>query len=164
LNWVDCTAHALHQALVKKKLSSRELVTAFYERIDSLEEKTKAYHTLTKAEALSQADQADQEISKGDAGPLTGIPIALKDNLCTEGVETACASRILEGFIPPYDATVVSKLRAAGAVFLGKTNLDEFAMGSSTENSAFEKTRNPWDLSRIPGGSKRGIRNGRCGQ
>ncbi len=156
MNWVDCTAHALHQALVKKKLSSRELVTAFYERIDSLEEKTKAYHTLTKAEALSQADQADQEISKGDAGPLTGIPIALKDNLCTEGVETACASRILEGFIPPYDATVVSKLRAAGAVFLGKTNLDEFAMGSSTENSAFEKTRNPWDLSRIPGGSSGG--------
>ena len=150
------TIHAAHAALIKKSVSSRELVELFFKQIESFEEKTHAYRTLTKEAALAQADRADQMISKGEADLLTGIPIALKDNLCTKGVETTCSSKILEGFVPPYDASVVSKLRNAGAVFLGKTNLDEFAMGSSTEHSAYHVTRNPWDLSRIPGGSSGG--------
>lgn len=154
---VQQTAHEIHNALQEKAVSSRELVESFYLRIDSLENDLHAYNTLTKEEALSQADLADKAIANGDPlGPLTGIPIALKDNLCTEGVRTTCSSRILANFVPPYDATIVSKLRKAGAVFLGKTNLDEFAMGSSTENSAFEPTKNPWDLSCIPGGSSGG--------
>jgi len=156
LTWIDRTAHALHDALLKKEVSSRELVNAFYERIDAVEGKTRAYLELLKTSALLQADEADRRISRGGAGPLTGIPLALKDNLCTEGTKTSCASKILEGFIAPYDATVVSRLRAAGAVFLGKTNLDEFAMGSSNENSAFDATRNPWDLACVPGGSSGG--------
>ncbi|MFQ5579435.1 MAG: Asp-tRNA(Asn)/Glu-tRNA(Gln) amidotransferase subunit GatA [Nitrospiria bacterium] len=151
------TAHEIHKALKGKKVSSRELVESFYKRIDSLDNNLHVYNTLMKKEALAQADLADQAIAKGDPlGPLTGVPIALKDNLCTEGVRTTCSSKILADFIPPYDATVVSKLREVGAVFLGKTNLDEFAMGSSTENSAFEATKNPWDLSCIPGGSSGG--------
>ncbi len=149
-------AHVLRQKLDKQELSSRSLVEAFYRRIESVEGKVHAYNTLTKDVALTQADQADQLIAKGESGPLTGIPIALKDNLCTKGIRTTCSSKILENFIPPYDATVVEKLRKAGAVFLGKTNMDEFAMGSSTENSAFEKTANPWDLACIPGGSSGG--------
>lgn len=156
MSWIDCPAHALHDALIKKELSSRELVTSFYERIDLVEGETTAYLTLMRASAFAQADEADRRIARGEAGPLTGIPVALKDNLCTEGVQTSCASKILEGFISPYDATVVSRLRAAGAVFLGKTNLDEFAMGSSNENSAFGATHNPWDLARVPGGSSGG--------
>lgn len=156
MTWTDCTAHALHEALLKKEVSSRELVTAFYTRIDAVDDKTKAYLKLLKESALTQADAADQSIARGDAGPLTGIPVALKDNLCVEGVQTSCASKILEGFISPYDATVVSHLKSAGAVFLGKTNLDEFAMGSSNENSAFAATLNPWDLACVPGGSSGG--------
>ncbi|HIE64222.1 MAG: Asp-tRNA(Asn)/Glu-tRNA(Gln) amidotransferase subunit GatA [Nitrospira sp.] len=154
---ISQTAHETHKALQEKAVSSRELVTSFYHRIDSLEGRLNAYNTLTKKQALAQADLADQALANGGPiGPLTGIPIALKDNLCTEGVLTTCSSKILANFVPPYDATVVSKLRKAGAVFLGKTNLDEFAMGSSTENSAFEATKNPWDLSCIPGGSSGG--------
>jgi len=149
-------SHVLRRKLDEQAFTSRSLVEDFYRRIESVEGKVHAYNTLTKDVALAQADQADQLIKKGEAGPLTGIPIALKDNLCTRGIRTTCSSKILENFIPPYDASVVEKLRKAGAVFLGKTNMDEFAMGSSTENSAFEKTANPWDLSRIPGGSSGG--------
>jgi len=156
LSWIDCTAHALREALVKKEVSSRELVNAFYARIDAVDGKTNAYLKLLKDAALAQADDADQAIARGEAGPLTGIPLALKDNLCVDGAETSCASKILKGFVAPYDATVVSRLKAAGAVFLGKTNLDEFAMGSSNENSAFEATKNPWDLACVPGGSSGG--------
>ncbi|MFQ5781147.1 MAG: amidase, partial [Nitrospiria bacterium] len=141
MTWIQLTAHELHEALKKKAISSRELVGTFYPRIESVEKELHAYNTLTKESALAQADLADRAIAKGEpVGPLTGIPIALKDNLCTEGVRTTCSSKILTHFIPPYDATVVSRLKAAGAIFLGKTNMDEFAMGSSTENSAFEKT------------------------
>jgi len=150
------TIHALQAGLLKRSFSSQELVEDYFTRIESLEGKVQAYRTLTQEAAFAQAAAADERIAKGTAGPLAGIPLALKDNLCTRGVETTCASKILEGFIPPYDATVVSKLKTAGAVFLGKANLDEFAMGSSTEHSAYGSTRNPWDLSRIPGGSSGG--------
>ena len=153
---IDQPIHRLHDALVRKTVSSREITSAFYQHIDAVEPRVHAYNTLTRDEAYAAADRADAAIAAGQIGPLTGIPIALKDNLCTDGVRTTCSSKMLADFVPPYDATVVSRLRAAGAVFLGKTNMDEFAMGSSTENSAFAATCNPWDLSRIPGGSSGG--------
>ncbi len=121
-----------------------------------MEKDVRAYITLMRKSALAEAARADEQIKKGEGGALTGIPIALKDITCTQGYRTTCGSRILDNFIPPYDATVVEKLRAAGAVFTGKTNMDEFAMGSSTETSHYGTTRNPWDLGRIPGGSSGG--------
>ncbi len=142
--------------------SSRELVTAYLERIRNLDPLLHAYITVAEETALAQADSIDQQLSDWRANPdsqipsLLGLPLAVKDVLCVEGLRCTCGSKILETFIPPYDATCIRRLRASGMVILGKTNTDEFAMGSSTENSAYFTTRNPWDIERVPGGSSGG--------
>lgn len=149
-------AEALEK-LNNKEISSRELTEAYLARIDGVDETIKAYVTVTRDQALAAASDIDAKRLNGEkVGPLAGIPMALKDNMCTNGVLTTCSSKILHNFIPPYDATVTELLHNAGAVMLGKTNMDEFAMGSSTENSAFFTTRNPWDTTRVPGGSSGG--------
>ncbi|QIZ72058.1 Asp-tRNA(Asn)/Glu-tRNA(Gln) amidotransferase subunit GatA [Oxynema aestuarii] len=147
----------IHKQLIKKERSAVEITKETLERIEALEPKLHSFLTITADGALAQARQVDAKIAAGeDIGLLEGIPIAVKDNLCTEGIRTTCGSKILENYIPPYESTVTQKLRDAGAVVVGKTNLDEFAMGSSTENSAFGLTANPWDLDRVPGGSSGG--------
>jgi aspartyl-tRNA(Asn)/glutamyl-tRNA(Gln) amidotransferase subunit A len=145
-----------HEKLKNKKISSLELTQSVLNRIEQVEPKVGAYITLTPDLALSQAKQADKQIASGQIGPLTGIPLAIKDLISTKGLKTSCASRILEHYIPPYDATVMTRLHSEGMVLLGKANMDEFAMGSSTETSALQKTRNPWNLDHIPGGSSGG--------
>src|SRR4030043_2260868 len=151
------TIHELHDLLVKKEVTSKEVTEALYRRIQEVEGKIKAYLLLTDEEAFRQADQVDRKISKGEGiGDLAGVPIGLKDILCTKGIRTTCGSKILEGYIPFYDGTVIKRLKERESVFLGKLNIDEFAMGSSTENSGFQITHNPWDLKRIPGGSSGG--------
>ncbi|MBU1184027.1 MAG: Asp-tRNA(Asn)/Glu-tRNA(Gln) amidotransferase subunit GatA, partial [Proteobacteria bacterium] len=152
----ELTIHELQDKLREGETTSAEITASVFGRIDAVEKDVRAYITLMRETALAEAERADLAIGKGEMGALTGIPVALKDIFCTKGVRTTCGSRILNNFIPPYDATVVEKLRAAGAVCTGKTNMDEFAMGSSTENSFFGVTRNPWDLERIPGGSSGG--------
>lgn len=148
---------ALHDQLISKERSAVEIMTATFERIAAVEPEVKAFLTLTKEQALAQAAVVDAKIAAGETiGLLEGIPIAIKDNLCTKGIPTTCGSRILEGFIPSYESTVTQKLREAGAIMVGKTNLDEFAMGSSTENSGYQVTGNPWDTTRVPGGSSGG--------
>ena len=150
------TIHEAGQLLADKTISSVELTTAFLDRISNHDKEIGAFLTVDPDLALAQAEKADQRIAKGAASPFTGIPIALKDLLCTRGVRTTCSSKILENFVPEYDATVVEKLRADDAVLIGKTNMDEFAMGSSTENSALQLTRNPWNTDHVPGGSSGG--------
>ena len=143
--------------LRQRKISSVELTQAHLERIRAVEPKVKAFTLVTDDLAIQQAKEADRRIASGDQiTPLTGIPIAIKDLICTKGIRTTCSSRMLENFIPPYDATVMKRLNEAGIVMVGKTNMDEFAMGSSTEHSAFYPTHNPWDLERAPGGSSGG--------
>jgi len=153
---MQVTISEASKLLKDKKISSVELVKEYLERISAAEPKLQALVTVTRDQALEQAKKADEAIAAGKAGPLTGIPIVIKDNMCTRGIRTTCSSKILENFVPPYDATVVEKLNAERMVMVGKSNLDEFAMGSSTENSAFFPTRNPWDVSRVPGGSSGG--------
>ena len=150
------TAHEAHDLLKAGEVSSVELTGAVLERISQLEDRVRAFVTVTEELALEQAQRADESIRAGNTGPLTGVPMLIKDVICTKGVRTTCSSKMLENFIPPYDATVTQRLYDAGGVLVGKSNMDEFAMGSSTENSAFASTGNPWDLERVPGGSSGG--------
>ena len=153
----ELTAHELHEKLVNKELSSVELTNALYERIDEVEAKVNAYVTLDKENALAQAAKVDAKIAAGEKlAPLAGIPGAIKDNISTLGLRTTCSSKMLENFIPIYDAHVIEKLRADETVFLGKTNLDEFAMGSTNATSYFGGVRHPMDLNRVAGGSSGG--------
>ena len=147
----------LHRQLIRKERSAVEITQEALDRIQELEPKLHSFLHVTSEQALDQARQVDAKIAAGEEiGLLAGIPIGIKDNMCTKGIPTTCASRILENFVPPYESTVTQKLKGAGAVMVGKTNLDEFAMGSSTENSAYQVTANPWDLERVPGGSSGG--------
>ncbi|MBU6348774.1 MAG: Asp-tRNA(Asn)/Glu-tRNA(Gln) amidotransferase subunit GatA [Chloroflexi bacterium] len=152
----ELTLHAAWAALQRGDFSAVELTQSLLDRIAQVDGQINAYLTVTAEQALAQATAADACRSRGETAPLLGIPLAVKDVLCTEGVRTTCGSRILEHFIPPYTATAVQRLAAAGMVLLGKTNTDEFAMGSSTENSGYFPTHNPWDLARVPGGSSGG--------
>lgn len=151
------TAHEAAELLNKGEVSSVDLTKAAIERIDAVEDKVNGYITVIRDEALKSAEEVDKKRAAGETmGALAGIPMAIKDNICTEGILTTCASRMLYNFISPYDATVIKKLKAENAVFLGKANMDEFAMGSTTEHSYFKKTGNPHDVSRVPGGSSGG--------
>ncbi len=147
----------LHQQLIHKERSAVEITQEALERIQTIEPKIHSFLHITSDRALEQAQQVDAKIAAGDEiGLLAGIPIGIKDNLCTQGIPTTCASRILQNFVPPYESTVTQKLADVGTVMVGKTNMDEFAMGGSTETSAYQLTANPWDASRVPGGSSGG--------
>lgn len=150
------TAAELARQLAEKKVSAVEVATAFLDRIDAEDPKYGCYLAVDRQWTLDQARAAQERLDRGEGGPLTGVPVAVKDNMSTKDMETTCASKILKGYVPPYDATAVENLKKAGIPILGKTNLDEFAMGTSTENSAFQLTKNPWDTERSPGGSSGG--------
>jgi aspartyl-tRNA(Asn)/glutamyl-tRNA(Gln) amidotransferase subunit A len=155
-NLHEMTATELGRVLAEKKASSVEITEAFLKRIEAVEEKVHSYVTVTPELALDMAREADSRLARGEGGQLTGIPIAVKDNMCIKGQRTTCGSKVLHNFVPPYDAEVVSRIREEGMVILGSANMDEFAMGSSTETSHWGTTRNPWNLDMIPGGSSGG--------
>ena len=151
------TFEDLRQKLKSGEVSSKELVQEKINRINELDPTLNCFLNVNTELALSKAEHIDKQIASGDnLPPLSGIPIAIKDNLCTKGIKTTCASKILDNFVPPYESTVTKKLLNAGAIMIGKTNMDEFAMGSSTETSAFGPTLNPWNITKVPGGSSGG--------
>ena len=153
----DLTIKKFHQGLLEKQFSAAEIVKEYYDRIDVRDQEINAYLSLAKEDAFLQAEKTDIKVAKGESlSPLDGTPLAIKDNILIAGQPATAASKMLEKYVAAYDATVINKLKSSGAVFLGKTNMDEFAMGSSTETSAFKKTRNPRDLERVPGGSSGG--------
>ncbi len=156
MNLYDLTIAEASHLLKSRRISSVELTRAVLDRVSSVEGKLHAFVTVTENLALSQAEKADSRLSSGDATPLTGIPVIIKDNICTRGILTTCSSQMLRNFVPPYDATVMEKLNSHDIVLVGKGNMDEFAMGSSNEYSTFGPTRNPWDTERVPGGSSGG--------
>ena len=153
----ELTAHEVRDRLKKRQISVKEVLDDTFSRIDAVEDKVEAFLLLAKEEAYQKAEELDRRFKEGDTlDDLAGIPMAIKDNICTNGIRTTCASKMLESFVPPYDAEVYDRLQKAGGILVGKTNMDEFAMGSSNENSAYKKTRNPWDTNRVPGGSSGG--------
>ncbi|MCL0094233.1 Asp-tRNA(Asn)/Glu-tRNA(Gln) amidotransferase subunit GatA [Dehalococcoidia bacterium] len=156
MNLNHLTIHEASHLLRSRQISSVELARTALDCARRLEDKLHALVTLTEELALNQARKADFRLRDGDATPLTGIPVVIKDNICTRGILTTCSSRMLQNFVPPYDATVMERLNSHGMVLIGKGNMDEFAMGSSNEHSAFGPTRNPWGLERVPGGSSGG--------
>lgn len=157
MNITDLTVHELKDKLSKKELTISEINKAYIDRINEKEKDLDAFMTLLTDEALEKAKKIEEKIENGDiTSSLAGIPIGIKDNICTKGIKTTCSSKMLENFIAPYDATVMEKINSQNMIPLGKLNMDEFAMGSSTENSAFKKTRNPWNLNKVPGGSSGG--------
>lgn len=157
MNITNLTVHELKDKLSKKELTISEINKAYIDRINEKEKDLDAFMTLLTDEALEKAKKIEEKIENGDiTSSLAGIPIGIKDNICTKGIKTTCSSKMLENFIAPYDATVMEKINSQNMIPLGKLNMDEFAMGSSTENSAFKKTRNPWNLNKVPGGSSGG--------
>ena len=157
LNLIGLTAGEIVKKLRDKEATAEECVTSISERIRKVEGKVHAFVTLLDKEALQKAKEIDEKVSRGKPlGKLAGVAVAVKDNLCTRGIHTTCSSRMLENFVPPYDATVIQKIKEEDALIIGKTNMDEFAMGSSTETSYFGPTHNPWNLSTVPGGSSGG--------
>ncbi|MFH0948730.1 MAG: Asp-tRNA(Asn)/Glu-tRNA(Gln) amidotransferase subunit GatA [Elusimicrobiota bacterium] len=157
MNLNNLTACDIISKIKKREISAKEIVEHFLMRIEKLDGKINAFNSVFAEKSLKKADEIDGKISKGEkVGTLAGLPIAIKDNMCIKGEKTTCSSKILENYVAPYNATVIEKLEKEDAIFIGKTNMDEFAMGSSTENSAFFTTKNPWDFERIPGGSSGG--------
>ena len=155
--WYKLTAHALREAVRNGETTAVEATQSYLDRIKAVDGKVQAYIDVWETHALQQAEKVDARLKRGeDAGPLAGVPIGVKDVFCTKQGTTTCCSKILKGYRSPFDATVVEKLEAAGGIFLGKLNMDEFAMGSSTENSAVQITHNPWNLECVPGGSSGG--------